>query len=1410
MSDHFGNIIISGEPEQKPKRKPKSVRPKKPAQPAKKKKLPVRPRPPKKIKERKEINWNRVVLIGGPIILGLLVLYTCLGFFLVPRLLRTALTKKLQETTGLEYTANRTSFNPFTFRTTFRDISIREPKTDKATLPIVQINLLDMNLNLTSLLRSRLVCTSLDIKRFRLVIVRDKHKQYNFSRLSSEADHVNRSEIIEFSKLPFLFSFNDIVATQGEIIFKDDFNNKQHRVEKINLSLPTLANFTHPLIGSVQPRFSAIINGSPLSLRGEKIAPIGSDTGDSQTKLSCDIKSLDLPFYFGYLPSSIPLSLTQGTANGTLQLAFTPGDKNGKQLAIDFDFNTTGIELHSKDNTLDLKTPTATLKGTLQPLSGDLHIRDLTVQEPVITVRKRFSQHSLVHLLPFLKKTDPDDVSQKLRKLIIDNLLVENGTTHLQNKAERDTWNDLFFNLRHYNNQVQEGSPPESEGTFSLNAEKSTGKTAFSWKGTIDAHGRMAGEIAINDFPAASFFSFLDLKATQVKSGTASLKGHLALTEDLKESRPLNISFENTTITLTNLRLSQDNQEWLHAPKLEIAAFSTEKDSYDLGNLFIRNGSLSLTTGSLPELFTVFSTRKQFTLHGIDYSGDLKLTDTSNTHKPFSLTNIQLQANHLDQLKNSEENVGLLAKIGKKGDVKLKGNLSLHPIKGSFEVSFTRLPLARIAHYYTTAPRILSGQGSLYGQGQVNLPGWNYKGSLEIRGATFTWPDKKNHLSWTKGTCRDFLIQRSPFELNLADLTINNLKIGQDEAPWIKAKTVKTDQFVPKKDLLNLGNLVIKGGSINLTETKFPPLLATWLNRKTTAILPASINYSGSLNLNSIDPRVEPLHLSRIRLQVEDLDTNGKKPSKNLTLTTRVNENGNFTAKGSLSLTPVKTTLATKFSAIPSQAVFPWITQNTLLRSSQAVFSGKGSLHYPARQFSGSLKVTDARIRKDPDTLLLGWRSAQLSKLTVDFNPLALKAATVTVDQPGFGWPRTESSKTIYQQARSFLDTCLAGSSGATQQSATLSIGKITLKNGSIQYIDKRLQPSWLADITALNGTFKTINTSVPDTETTFNLTGSLAGSPFTIDGATRLFAPKTSGHSLMKLTTFPLTLFDKQLSSVLELDTDVGTADLVLNSKWTKGNRTGSGYLTFASLTAASSQADTAVPIALMSDLKNSSELHVSLNGDESQPSNSLFTEVVNTFQTKLIKAQYSPVLLAGPGFSDLVNRNGVDCIAGKKVIADTGRNLMGRFSDLVKGHPKLMLKLIGMADTVHDRAILKKELEAREAIRVREENIRRQALRKQQEALKKQHQQASQKKKGFSESDLPLNKPEDLQPIHASSVTVPDSDLRELARDRAREVYDQLMTVNGLTPEQLLLSQEVRLGKEGQKVEIELAARP
>jgi Domain of Unknown Function (DUF748) len=102
---------------------------------------------------------------------GLIVVYTLLGFFLVPHLLRTNAQKYVAEELGRSLTLGKVTFNPFTFRLSIGDALLSEKSGD----PIAGFKQLVVNAQLASIWRRAAVLkeVQLDAPDVNLIVERD-------------------------------------------------------------------------------------------------------------------------------------------------------------------------------------------------------------------------------------------------------------------------------------------------------------------------------------------------------------------------------------------------------------------------------------------------------------------------------------------------------------------------------------------------------------------------------------------------------------------------------------------------------------------------------------------------------------------------------------------------------------------------------------------------------------------------------------------------------------------------------------------------------------------------------------------------------------------------------------------------------------------------------------------------------------------------------------------------------------------------------------------------------------------------------------------------------------------------------------------------------------------------------------
>ena len=826
MSDNYSSISI--DPDTKPQ-SPKVIKPHKKREPAGKKI--IRKLPP--------LNPYLIAALVAVLLFGI---YCGAGFLVVPVLINARLCQYFQKHTGMELVIGETRFNPFTFRAHLTDITVSNDTESKKEPVFLKTADLLIDLKPLLLLRDNLVCESLQISGLSVTIIRHNDKKYNVSQLVNASSTKSAEEIFEFSKLPFLFSFNNISISDSTVIFDDRISGKIHKAEKIELTLPTLSNSSYQVKTFVSPRFSAVINGSPVQLTGEAAMP--GQKGGEQTRLSFDLHSLDLPLYFGYLPLSLPVQLAKGTADGQIQVSFVPDKDHAKRLTILFQMDTKEIELLTQDKSLAVTMPTARFEGDLQPFTGDLHLQNILFHEPVVHLKENFSEQTLDGLLPAAEKTPSQTIPERSNPLfVMDLFIMDNGTLHISEgqgkKNIERTYQSLQLNIKNYTNRPKEiHDTPGAGCSFKLSGEQLSPSASFSWQGELGEKNTPKGALQLNHFPA-SLLSTVFTEENNDITGTADVAGNLSVQRKSGEKKRFSYSISDGSVKISDLGLSEKKHEWLHAAILTIGPVDSKNNGLDLGNILLQNATLTLHQNHFPRfLESLIQKGSTHKIHGIDFSGNIILKSSETTKTPLVFYDLSLQANSLEKDTKDKENFAVTGKTGRTGEIKAKGSVALSPFRTSLAVEFSGMQSKELFPWYTDAPFLLDGQAQMEGIGHLTYPDTAYKGSLRITEARFENRQAKSTLSWTEANFQDFTFTKKPFHLSISAALIDRPVLTYLQADEKSSLFEQTASFIkgilPKRDPenkakappapdLNIKEITLKNGSIVYKDLRLAP-----------------------------------------------------------------------------------------------------------------------------------------------------------------------------------------------------------------------------------------------------------------------------------------------------------------------------------------------------------------------------------------------------------------------------------------------------------------------------------------------------------------------------------------------------------------------------------------------------------
>ncbi|HEX7814722.1 DUF748 domain-containing protein, partial [Dyella sp.] len=264
-----------------------------------------------------------------PIALAAIALFGVFGFLAAPSILKSQLQRRASAALGRPVTVGEVHLNPYTLRLQLDKLHIGQPD-DKT--PFVDIDSLVIVASWASLFRGAPILDTLTVQHPQLHITRSAPQTFNFS------DVIERfaARPGEPPSSPTRFAIANISVHEGDIQFDDKVQGTHHRIDRLELGIPFIANTPSRIDVFVQPLLAFRADGSPLRMDGQT-KPF-ADSLESAMNFRFD--HLDLPPYLGYVPAKLPVTVSSGKLSGQLQLHFinardTPQLRLDGQLVLD-------------------------------------------------------------------------------------------------------------------------------------------------------------------------------------------------------------------------------------------------------------------------------------------------------------------------------------------------------------------------------------------------------------------------------------------------------------------------------------------------------------------------------------------------------------------------------------------------------------------------------------------------------------------------------------------------------------------------------------------------------------------------------------------------------------------------------------------------------------------------------------------------------------------------------------------------------------------------------------------------------------------------------------------------------------------------------------------------------------------
>lgn len=248
-----------------------------------------------------------------------MVLYTLLGFFILPWIARSVLQAKLSESLGRVATVEKVRFNPYSLVLEVQGLSVAE---EDPAQRFAGFELLHVNLSLSSLFRLALVIEDLRLVQPFVRIERRADGRFNFSDIldrlarapaappepAAEPDAKKGQPVILYN----------LQVLGGAFEFVDQQKKARHTLDEFDLVLPLVSVREQERDEFIQPSVRARLNGQRLELKGRS-KPF-QDTLESEFDFS--LSALDLVPLWEYVPLQPRPRLVSGTFSCELKLTF--------------------------------------------------------------------------------------------------------------------------------------------------------------------------------------------------------------------------------------------------------------------------------------------------------------------------------------------------------------------------------------------------------------------------------------------------------------------------------------------------------------------------------------------------------------------------------------------------------------------------------------------------------------------------------------------------------------------------------------------------------------------------------------------------------------------------------------------------------------------------------------------------------------------------------------------------------------------------------------------------------------------------------------------------------------------------------------------------------------------------------
>ena len=612
-----------------------------------------------------------------------------------------------------------------------------------------------------------------------------------------------------------------------------------------------------------------------------------------------------------------------------------------------------------------------------------------------------------------------------------------------------------------------------------------------------------------------------------------------------------------------------------------------------------------------------------------------------------------------------------------------------------------------------------------------------------------------------------------------------------------------------------------------------------------------------AVKVSAEDRQIKPaaaLVLDPLNVHVAGFNTSPD-DTLDLTLDSGVNGSGRINAQARVTTKSGAVSAHVEAADLGLQALQPYIAQYTSMTLLKGTLGAKfdiergedGSLAVKGKTRVAGLSTVDNALKQD----FVKWKELLIADLSYRSKPAGLRIGTVTALEPYVRMiiapDRTVNIKNILTPPGAASGTppatdnlAAADASAGAAAPFPVSIGTVRFINGSADYSDLWIKPSFAVGIQTLEGTVSGLS-SDPKSRAKVELNGKVDRySPVHIGGQINLLSAQLYTDVTMSMKDLDLTIVNPYSGHFAGYKIDKGKLSVDVSYKVEQRQLAAQQHFVVDELQLGD-RVDSPdavhlplkIAVALLKDRNGVIDIDLPMNGSLDDPTFSIGPIIWKAFVNLIVKAATAPFALLGHLFGGGEHPNIVEFAAGSAELDPPAREQLASLVKALKERPQLKLDVPIVFSPGLDRpqmaaARLRQELLARAQNtrqgRKHPDTAGEMALSdppKHFQLLVDQYQADLGKEAQLPPSAAALQAAKaketpayetaiaDLNAALINHIEVPDADLEALGKQRAQAIQDALLSDGQVDAARVFIVNAPPKPDSGDKVKVELAVK-